>query len=214
MSSNLIIEVELLSEAIFGSGEAVPGYIDLEVLHDEYGLPYLKGKTFKGNLRKSVEGLGKILMKSEIKESIDDLFGTSYSQNESILKFSDCSVNEEVKSYIAYGICENYFTAQEVLASLTDIRYFTRMNENGVSQDGSLREFRVINRGLIFETIVESSRELTQWEKGLLACGVSAVRELGVMKSRGKGEIEARLLEDGIDVTKKYIDSFVKGVSK
>ena len=45
------IKIELQSETILGSGESVAGYIDLDVLHDEVGLPYFKGKTLKGRLR-------------------------------------------------------------------------------------------------------------------------------------------------------------------
>ncbi len=41
------IEMELLSEAIFGSGYSVPGSVDLEVVFDDYCLPYMKAKTFK-----------------------------------------------------------------------------------------------------------------------------------------------------------------------
>ena len=45
------IRLELLSEAIFGSGFSVPGGEDIGVCTDARGYPYLKGSTFKGLLR-------------------------------------------------------------------------------------------------------------------------------------------------------------------
>jgi len=48
------IRVELLTEAVFGSGNSIPGVVDLEIVHDEYGLPFMKGKTFKGNFREAM----------------------------------------------------------------------------------------------------------------------------------------------------------------
>ena len=47
----LLLKVELLSEAAFGSGNAVPGVVDEEVLHDPGRVPYMKGKTVKGKLK-------------------------------------------------------------------------------------------------------------------------------------------------------------------
>ena len=41
------IEMKLLSEAIFGSGYSIPGSVDLEVVCDDNGLPFMKAKTFK-----------------------------------------------------------------------------------------------------------------------------------------------------------------------
>ena len=35
------VKIELLSDAIFGSGKSVPGGEDVSVLHDEYGFKIL-----------------------------------------------------------------------------------------------------------------------------------------------------------------------------
>ena len=51
------LKIELLSDMIFGSGMATPGSVDLEVLHDSYGIPYMKGKTIKGKLREEVRNI-------------------------------------------------------------------------------------------------------------------------------------------------------------
>ena len=59
MSGRVILGVtmELCSDAIFGSGFSIPGGEDIAVCEDGAGFPYLKGSTFKGLLRESLENL-------------------------------------------------------------------------------------------------------------------------------------------------------------
>lgn len=40
----------LCSDGAFGRGDGVAGLVDAEIQHDEYGLPYLSGRTLKGLL--------------------------------------------------------------------------------------------------------------------------------------------------------------------
>ena len=51
------VTMELCSDAIFGSGFSIPGGEDIAVCQDGAGYPYLKGSTFKGLLRESLENL-------------------------------------------------------------------------------------------------------------------------------------------------------------
>ena len=44
------LRLTLLSDTTFGRGDGVAGEVDAEVQHDEYGLPYVGGKTLKGLL--------------------------------------------------------------------------------------------------------------------------------------------------------------------
>lgn len=57
MSMTIQVTMELLSDAIFGSGYSVPGGEDVAVCRDERGYPYFKGSTLKGLLRESLENL-------------------------------------------------------------------------------------------------------------------------------------------------------------
>ena len=57
MSVTIQVTMELLSDAIFGSGYSVPGGEDVAVCRDERGYPYFKGSTLKGLLRESLENL-------------------------------------------------------------------------------------------------------------------------------------------------------------
>ena len=51
------VEMELCSDAIFGSGYSVPAGEDIGVCRDAGGYPYLRGSTLKGLLRQSLTDL-------------------------------------------------------------------------------------------------------------------------------------------------------------
>lgn len=51
------VEMELRSDAIFGSGYSVPAGEDIGVCRDAGGYPYLRGSTLKGLLRQSLTDL-------------------------------------------------------------------------------------------------------------------------------------------------------------
>src|ERR1700678_891978 len=51
MNSPQTLHIELLSDATFGRGEGTAGEVDVEVEHDDLGLPYVGGKTVHGVLR-------------------------------------------------------------------------------------------------------------------------------------------------------------------
>lgn len=216
--NKLQIEVTLLSEAIFGSGETVSNSVDIEVLQDSLGIPYMKGKTFKGKLREEVQAIATLLEKStnkNFKTIIENLFGKEGAYNEDTnnilgtLKFSNCEIDNSIIILLETGD----FSKEEILGAFTEIRNFTSIGENGVAKEGSLRQGRVIKKDIVYYVDLSIGRELTNIEKGLLAAGVSGLRNLGAMESRGKGRVKCRLLESGKDVTKNYIKKLEKEVN-
>ena len=44
------LEIKLLSDTSFGRGDGVSAVVDLEVQHDEVGLPVISGRAIKGLL--------------------------------------------------------------------------------------------------------------------------------------------------------------------
>lgn len=200
---DLKIEIELLSETIFGNGQQAGISVNIDILKDKYGIPYFKGKTFKGKLREEVDQIAEIL---DMKESVSRLFGKEGSEDNKLLRFSDCKLNKNIINNLIYGIKDNQFTKEDIISGLTDIRTFTKLSSNGVAEDGSLRSARVIKKGLKFYCNITTVKELTDEEKGLLACGISALKNIGGMESRGKGQVKCRLIEDNKDMTYSYIN--------
>lgn len=217
------IEIELLSEAIFGSGYSIPGSVDLEVVYDDYGLPYMKAKTFKGNLRKQMIESIDILKKCHNIDFNNELNRLLGSENCGVsawenIKISDCCIRENIKNFLIYAIENKYIDRKEITEALTDTRSFTAIEDDGSYKKGSLRQVRVIRKGLKFYSDICCERDLSDTELSILASGVSSMRHIGSMRTRGKGEVRLRLLipENGkfIDKTDYYIDKLMEEVKK
>ena len=99
---NYQVKIELLSETILGSGESVAGYIDLEVLHDELGLPFLKGKTLKGRLREEAENIARLQSEVFSQDQVNKIFGATDSEEDTIFALSDCTVSDNIKKALKY----------------------------------------------------------------------------------------------------------------
>ena len=199
------LKVELLSDAVFGSGESVPGVVDQDVLHDCYGFPMMKGKTVKGKLKEEFEQIlfcrdkGNTGTGNKITEK---LFGKEDTDNSSCLRFSDLTMDRGVRSILAEAVEKKEIDVADVIDATTDIRSFTSINyETGVAKKGSLRKIRVIRKGLLFTGTITSERELTPDEELLLAQSAAALKHLGTMETRGKGFVKCRLSKDGSELT-------------
>jgi len=212
------IRVKLLTEAIFGSGNSIPGDVDLEIVHDEYGLPFMKGKTFKGNFREAMEDIVKLIGKEKYEELMENLLGK---ENDGLnawkyVKFSDCMLSENIRNLLAYEVKKGELSQSEIKDALTDIRSFTSIEDDGSYKEGSLRYIRVLKKGLIFYVDLHVYRKLSEEELGLLATTCRYLRHIGTMRNRGKGEVQCSFLvfEDGTykDMTDLLMNRFLEGV--
>ena len=104
------IEIELLSDATFGSGESKNGVVNTEILLDKDGFPYMNAKTFKGILKNSFEEiLSSYYIQNGIsgnsfKKFINKLFGKSgqnlLQNNQLSVKFEDLVLSEKLRDAI------------------------------------------------------------------------------------------------------------------
>lgn len=200
---NYQIKMELLSETILGSGESVAGYIDLDVLHDELGLPYFKGKTLKGRLREEAENIVRLQSDVFTQEQLNKLFGKIDNEQDTSLALSDCTVSNNIRK----AIKASNLSSNDILNSLTDVRSFTAIDKDGIAKEGSLRQIRVINKGLKINSEVKFRNEIDNDELTLFGLSVLALRYIGLMCSRGKGNVKCTLLKNGQDITNAIIDN-------
>ena len=49
------LKIELLSDTIFSGGESIVSVSDIDVLYDDYKIPFYKGKSIKGNIREVID---------------------------------------------------------------------------------------------------------------------------------------------------------------
>ncbi|NLI82932.1 MAG: RAMP superfamily protein [Deltaproteobacteria bacterium] len=191
MSPVGFIEIELLSDAAFSRGEGTAGVVDIEVEHDDLGLPFLGGKTIRGLLRDSWLSMRGCF--PELDEAGERVFGPEADVEErSILRIGDAVVDEETRRWIeaAEKRQNNPLTPVEVLEALTDIRRQTsEERRTGAPAETTLRSVRVVIRGLKLRAPLYWFREPTEADIRVLALAVLATRHAGLGRSRGRGHI-------------------------
>lgn len=207
-----IIKVELLSDMVFGSGSAVSGSVDLEVLHSKSGIPYMKGKTLKGKLREELRHVIKCKYAGEERnEQVERIFGSADDYDYATLKLSDLRLDFAVESSLVQIVNNPDIPVNEVdmLNAMTSVRNFTSINpKTGVAEKGTLRKIQVINKGLVFYSSVVAQRTLLAEDEAALAAAVASLRYLGSKETRGKGKVSCHLLKDGKDITAEGVERF------
>lgn len=182
------LKMELLSDVVFGNGMSVPGGEDLSILCDEYGFPYYKGGTMKGIFREElIRYLGWIVHdKKEIEEKVNRLLGKSGDSNldeEQKIIFSDFQLSESVKQKMLDEIGSK--NPQIITNTLSHIRAFTKLSEDGMVEAGSLRNLRCVNKGLYFYAEVICPPQ----EEQLVLEVMQMIKWIGSMRNRGFGKV-------------------------
>lgn len=191
------VKIELLSDAIFGSGQNIPGGEKIAVRHDAYGFPYISGSSVKGVLKEEMENYFIWTQRTDTKECIEKIFGYAGdkmdlnkmdNEQEERLTVSDFMlpflIREAVIKELHIEKERKQQSIDEVLSLFTDIRTFTRI-EDGRSKDGSLRNARYIKKGWIFEGEILCRKE----EEELVKECLSYIKWLGTMRTRGFGNV-------------------------
>lgn len=192
------VTIELLSDAVFGSGQSVPGGEDIAVRHDAYGFPYISGSSVKGVLREEMENYFAWIKEQAAKERIAAIFGAAGEKTDlnqmsgdsgDRLTVSDFRLPSRIREAVKkeLDIADEDTRRQKmdlVLSLFTDIRTFTRI-EDGRSKDGSLRNARCVKKGFLFEGEILCKKE----EEELVKECLSYVKWLGTMRTRGFGNV-------------------------
>lgn len=216
------LKVKLLTDTVFGSGYSVPGLIDADVLHDELGFPYINGKTFKGKLGEMAGLFANMLKASDSGKEVGEilekkknkLFGESGEYNHDKIKISDCEILKDIRDYFKNNIKNSNIKSSEILEALTHIEEQTSIDrKTGIAKEKSLRNYRVINRGIILYSYIFCPEKLDEYEKILLASSCSLLRHLGSYETKGKGQVKVSMYKEGEDVTSQYINLLRKKVS-
>lgn len=204
-TQQLWLRFRLESDATFGRGDGIPGLIDRDVALDEYGCPYLHGRTLKGLLGESCADLLFALEhhpgKADWKAAADALLGIPGSRKEQgILRVGHAQLPAALYATIRKEVerSEKGWTRQEVTASLTTIRRQTALEINGAPDQHTLRSIRVILRETRFEAQLTFMRTPELHEQALLSACVKGLRRAGIARNRGRGRIDA-WLEDETD---------------
>lgn len=210
----LEISLTLLSDTTFGRGEGVAGLVDAEIEYDlNTGLPFVRGRTLKGLL---VEECANVLF--SLNQKADDftaaaqfLFGRPGSRldDEALMQVGPAALPGDLQKAVQAEIVANRMTVTQVLDTLTGIRRQTAVDEGtGAPKEGSLRATRVLLRGTQLTAPLHFKQTPGNEEMALLAACVCSLRRAGMGRTRGSGQITAKLLQNDMDVTTTHLASF------
>jgi hypothetical protein len=191
------LHVELLSDSTFGVGTGVPGEVDIDVEHDQYGLPLLGGKALRGLLRDSWLSMQEHF--SEFGDASLRVFGPhGDTLDTAILRVGDAAVEPQVRNYFVAAVTrENHpLDRRTVLESLTSIREQTsEERKTGAPARTTLRSSRVVIRGLRLVASITWLAEPSIADRQCLALTCLAMRHAGLGRNRGRGHL--RITIDG-----------------
>lgn len=196
------IKIELLSDLCTCSGETYNSMVDMDVVYDENGIPYIPAKRLKGCIRESALEMQELGIITQ--EEYEKIFGregnvrSAFSlSNAYILGFDEAVEDLRNCTY------KDLSSPQNVLNQYTYIRTQTAVNlKTGVAEDSSLRTIRVVKKGLKFEAECnwnEENQEVVKHPKEIseiLKQAVSLVKHIGVSRTRGLGLVEMELDEE------------------
>ncbi|MEA3395843.1 MAG: hypothetical protein U9R05_00075 [Chloroflexota bacterium] len=196
------LKITLLSDTTPGRGDGVAGFVDVEVEHDRYGMPYLRGRSLKGllveewaNLRFALEQAGVAL--KDWDKAAYTLFGRPGStlDDGAALHVGHARLPADLRQAISADIRAKKYGADDVLESLTAVRYQTAIEPNGRPAEHSLRAMRVIRRETVFEATLRFPAQPSDNALALLSACTHAVRRLGTARNRGRGRVKMRLYD-------------------
>jgi hypothetical protein len=203
------ITVDLLSDSTFSRGEPTAGEVDVEVEHDELGLPFLGGKALHGLLRDTWLSLAPYF--PHLLPAAQRLLGRPAAlRDAATLRVGDATLDEPlavagtlasanaVRAWVAHAESRERhpIAPGEVLRALTDIRWQTAEERaTGAPAHATLRSSRVVLRGHRLTAPLTWERPPTTDELRCLALSVLGTRHAGLGRNRGRGHV--RLSLDG-----------------
>jgi CRISPR-associated protein Csx10 len=184
------LRIELLSDTTFGRGEGTAGQVDVEVDHDELGIPFVNGKTIRSLLRDTW-----LTMQSQFPELASAacrVFGPHGELGDtSILRIGRASIDDESRRWIRAAVEERKsVSAATILAGFTDIRSQTSEDRaTGAPERTTLRSMRVLIRKLVLTAELRWLEAPAADDVRCLALALLGTRHAGLSRNRGRGHV-------------------------
>jgi CRISPR-associated protein Csx10 len=218
---NYKMKITLKSDTIPGSGEGYGAIIDSDIVFDEVGIPFIPAKRIKGCLRESANDVCTMLDASKTKilsidlsmvkekskddkkkkkefKVVQEIFGKTGMETSAPISFSNFIIKDYQDNFDALVYFETKYpeivSPQRVVQSYTYLRQSTAIDETGTADDHSLRTFRVLKKGKIFEGILSIGNQDPEVEK-LIVLACWNLRHIGTKRTRGFGEIQCQLFD-------------------
>lgn len=159
-------EIRFLDYWHLGSGLSAGAKLDSSVVKDQEGIPFVPGKTLKGLVREMAQE-----MRDEI--FIQECFGVE-GEDMGLCYFSNATLKTNIHQQIVSNKLQN---------NLYDELASTKIDENGVALDGSLREIEVVIPISLYGEI----RDVPQEHKESMEHALKMIKRMGLNRNRGLG---------------------------
>ena len=193
------VTIHLKSPLQLSSGAADVN-VDTDVILDEWGLPFIPAKRFRGVLYESALEL--VEFKECLNETdgpfsrtvLEEVFNRGNEESEVRTSFEDFRIKgyEQIVKELevlaqTYGDVVGY---NQIRNAFTSVRYQTAIDEKkGIAKDGSLRNMRVVdNTSFAFEGTIHIEQGTKDHEQ-LLAVALQNLTAIGFKRNRGFGQI-------------------------
>lgn len=190
-----ILKIKLLSDMCCGTGEGDGIRQDISSTYDKNGFPIIYGRRLKGLLRDKVEFMKE---RGYIAEGMSEkIFGTGYFKGNIRVGNAQLSNINELKEEL-----ECLTDDQRKIINPTSIeeiytvnRYSTAI-DNGIAKEHSLRIVGMFPKGIEFKAVIEMDFSKDSDELTVIADACKLLRNMGVGRNRGYGEVRCELSED------------------
>ncbi|MBE1555403.1 RAMP superfamily CRISPR-associated protein [Sporosarcina limicola] len=230
------IEIQLLSEAIFASGEKERNLAQSKVLTDQYGFVYFHAKSLKGQLKKQAFWLYKQYEHLDPQhaatflQSLAVLFGINKLEmkhyapkfkkhdfpTQGIMRLSNLELPESVRRYYIELLSKDrdagysHLSSHDLIEAQTELRTAIQL-EDGVTKDQMFTTYQAVKKGLIFYSTITFVTDSINPKDDLnpinyiedLLRILGSMTRIGAGVHRGRGKIEARLLQEGKKVSRQ-----------
>lgn len=169
--STIKYEIEFFSNWHCGSGLAAGADVDALVIKDNNGLPYVPGRTLKGLLREAAVVL------FEDDKTVNLIFGVSGDQDNHMTGtsfFSNATLPRAEYQYIVeQGLAQHLY---QTFAS-------TRIDENGIAKDNTLRKIETVVPCKLEGEILNVPNDAEQ----IVEDSMHYIKRMGTGRNRGYG---------------------------
>lgn len=167
--------------------------VDMDVVYDENGIPYIPAKRIKGCIREAALEMVEIGIIE--KKQYERIFGKE-GNSRAAFTLSNAYITGYSEAVEALQACSHreLVSQQNVLNQYTYMRTQTSVDlETGVADENSLRTLRVVKKGLVFEADCEVCDQTENLE--VFKQAVSLVKHMGMSRTRGLGLVNLTLEE-------------------
>lgn len=164
------------------SGQSAGFGVDLTVIRDRHGLPFIPGKTLKGLLRDAAESLKEldVANSDSWQKFCDDIFGTGGDKEggkPTVCFFTNAELLADIKKHIAANNKEKPFLFRKISS--------TAINERGVAMKQTLRVMETVIP-LTLEATIHDFPDSDDNRTKLTQC-MKWIKRLGLNRNRGLG---------------------------